>query len=134
MTRVGLVLNVVLTGALAVLVAAMAPHAVRLFTGDAHVVDLGAHLLRISVWGCLLLGIGSVFSGVMRAAGTVRVPMLISLGCLALLQFPVGCLMAPAFGIRHRWFTSLVTYACGPALQAAYYFGIWRKKPIRRLA
>jgi putative MATE family efflux protein len=133
-TRVGLVLNVVLTGALAVLIAAAAPLAVRFFTSDAGVIELGARLLRIGVWGCLLLGIGSVFSGVMRAAGTVRVPMLISLACLALLQFPVGWLIDRAFGVRNLWFTYLVTYGCGALLQSAYYFGVWRQRPIRRLA
>lgn len=132
-TRVGLKLNLVLTGSLAVLVALLAPLALRVFTGDAEVVALGAHLLRIAVWGSLLLGIGSVFSGVMRASGTIRVPMLISLGCLALLQFPVGWLLDRAGGMRALWFTYLVTYGCGAALQAAYYFGVWRGLPLRRL-
>lgn len=133
-TRVGLALNVVLTGSIAVLVAWLAPQAVRLFTRDPAVVDLGAQLLRISVWGSLLLGIGSVFSGVMRAAGTVRVPMLISLGCLLLLQYPVGWLIDRTLGVQVLWSTYLVTYGCGAALQASYYFGVWRRQPIRRLA
>jgi putative MATE family efflux protein len=132
-TRVGLALNALLTGALAVLVASLAPHAVRFFTPDAAVVELGAQLLRISVWGSLLLGVGSVFSGVMRAAGTVRVPMLISLGCLALLQFPVGWLIDRTWGVQSLWFTYIVTYGCGAALQATYYFGVWRRRPVRRL-
>ncbi|HVE53893.1 MAG TPA: MATE family efflux transporter, partial [Ramlibacter sp.] len=131
--RVGLALNLVLTGTLALVFAMASPHAVGFFTRDAEVVDLGAHLLRISVWGSLVLGIGSVFSGVMRAAGTVRVPMLISLGCLAFLQFPVGWLIDRTFGVRALWFTYLVTYGCGASLQAAYYFRVWRRKPIRRL-
>jgi Na+-driven multidrug efflux pump len=97
------------------------------------VVALGARLLQISVWGSLLLGIGSVFSGVMRAAGTIRVPMLISLGCLVFLLFPVGWAFDRAFGMHGLWFTYLVTYGCGASLQAAYYFAVWRKQPIRRL-
>ena len=81
----------------------------------------------------MLLGVGSVFSSVMRAAGTVRTPMLISLGCLAFLQFPVGWAINRAVGLPGLWITYLVTYGCGAALQAAYYFGVWRKKPIRKL-
>jgi putative MATE family efflux protein len=131
--RVGLALNLALTGSLAVIVAWMAPHAVRLFTDDAAVGTLGTQLLHVSVWGSLLLGIGSVFSGVMRAAGTVRVPMLISLGCLAVLQFPVGWFLDRTFGVQALWFTYLVTYGIGASLQAAYYFGVWRAMPIRRL-
>ncbi|MBP6404828.1 MAG: MATE family efflux transporter [Ramlibacter sp.] len=132
-TRVGLKLNLLLTGGLAVVVAALAPLAMRIFTSDQAVVSLGAQLLHISVWGALLLGVGSVFSGVMRAAGTVRAPMLISLGCLACLQFPVGWAIDRAVGLPGLWFTYLVTYGCGAALQAAYYFGVWRKKPVRKL-
>jgi putative MATE family efflux protein len=132
-TRVGLALNLALTGSLALLVVFLAPRAVRVFTDDAAVVALGARLLQISVWGSLLLGIGSVFSGVMRAAGTIRVPMLISLGCLVFLLFPVGWAFDRAFGMHGLWFTYLVTYGCGASLQAAYYFAVWRKQPIRRL-
>lgn len=132
-TRVGLVLNVVLTGGLAILVAALAPHAVRVFTSDQEVVQLGTRLLHVSVWGSLLLGIGSVFSGVMRASGTVRVPMLISLSCLAFLLVPVGWMLDRAWGMEALWFTYLVTYGCGASLQAAYYFGVWRRQPVARL-
>lgn len=132
-TRVGLALNALLTGSLAVLVVLFARQAVSVFTSDPAVVDLGAHLLHISVWGSLMLGIGSVFSGVMRAAGTVRVPMLISLSCLAFILVPVGWALDRAFGMRALWFTYLVTYGVGASLQAAYFYGVWRKKPIRRL-
>ncbi|RYF54148.1 MAG: hypothetical protein EOO29_55580, partial [Comamonadaceae bacterium] len=114
-------------------IAWLAPHAVRLFTDDAAVVALGAQLLRISVWGSLLLGMGSVFSGVMRAGGTVLVPMLISLACLALLLFPVGWLLDRSLGMQGIWFAYLVTYGCGASLQAAYYLLAWRRKPIRKL-
>lgn len=131
--RVGLALNVVLTGSIAVVLAVAAPSAVRLFTRDPAVVELGTQLLRIAVWGSLILGVGSVFSGVMRAAGTVRVPMFISLGCIALLQFPVGWLVDRTLGVRWLWVTYLVTYGCGALLQCAYYFGVWRRRPVQRL-
>lgn len=132
-TRVGLALNVVLTGSLAVLVVLLAPHAVAVFTSDPAVVDLGSHLLHISVWGSLMLGIGSVFSGVMRASGTVKVPMLISLSCLAFILVPAGWALDRAFGMRGLWVTYLITYGIGASLQAAYFYGVWRKRPIRRL-
>ena len=59
--------------------------------------------------------------------------MLISLACLALLQFPVGWAFDRALGIQGLWFTYLVTYGCGAALQAAFYGLVWRKRPVRRL-
>ncbi len=132
-TRVGLKLNLALTGGLALVVVMLAPLAMRVFTRDPAVVALGEQLLHISVWGALLLGVGSVFSSVMRAAGTVRTPMLISLGCLALLQFPVGWAINRAVGLPWLWLTYLVTYGCGAMLQALYYVGVWRRKPVQRM-
>lgn len=133
-TRVGLALNLALTGSLAVAVVLFAPHAVRVFTSDPAVVRLGAQLLYVSVWGSLLVGLGSVFSGVMRAAGTVRVPMLISLACIGFLQFPVGWALERSGGMRLLWFTYIVTYGCGASLQAAYYLLVWRRRPVHKLA
>jgi hypothetical protein len=45
----------------------------------------------------------------------------------------VGWAIDRAVGLPGLWFTYLVTYGCGAALQAAYYFGVWRKKPVRKL-
>jgi len=132
-TRVGLALNLVLTGSLAVLFAVLAPRAVAAFTSDVEVIQLGAGLLQISVWGSLLLGLASVFSGVMRAAGTVRAPMFISLGCLVFLLFPVGWALDRAWGMRGIWFAYLVTYGCALVLQSSYFYAVWRRKPIVKL-
>jgi putative MATE family efflux protein len=92
-TRVGLTMNMVLTGGLALLVALLAPHIVGLFITDPKVVQLAASLLHIAVFAPILLGLGSVFSGVMRASGTVLVPTTISLSLLA-----TACSDCPASG------------------------------------
>ncbi|MCW5653525.1 MATE family efflux transporter [Hydrogenophaga sp.] len=131
--RVGLLMNLALTGSLALLVALLAPFVVSLFVKDAAVIDLAAQVLRLSVWGSILFGLASVFSGVMRAAGTVRVPTAISLGCLALLLYPLGRLLGGAFGLPFVWLAYPLTYACALLLQAGYYHRIWRRRPIAKL-
>ena len=133
-TRVGLAMNVALTGGLAVLVALLAPHIVGLFITDPKLVRLAASLLHIAVWGAILLGLGSVFSGVMRASGTVMVPTAITIGLLAFVLFPLGWSFDRMFGLPGIWMAHPATYLVGLTLQACYFYGVWRKKPLRRLA
>lgn len=133
-TRVGLALNIVLTGGLAVLVALAAPLAAALFLKDAAVIALTASLLRITVWGGIVFGMASVFTGVMRAAGTVRVPTLISLGCLALLLYPLAWGFQQLAGVKGIWAAYPLTYGAALVLQATYFYGSWKRRPIRRLA
>lgn len=132
-TRVGLGLNVVLTGSLALAVALAAPWLAALFTREPEVVALTAALLRITVWGSIFFGMASVFTGVMRSAGTVRVPTLISLGCLAFLLFPLGWLFHRLVGLHGIWVGYPLTYATAFVLQGAYFFGAFKRRPIRSL-
>lgn len=132
-TRVGLWMNVLLVGGLAALVTLAAPAAVGLFTRDEAVIALAASALRIAAWGGVAFGMASVFTGVMRAAGTVRVPTIISLGCLAFLLFPLAWIFQSLLGVKGVWASYPVTYSCALLLQALYFFGVWKRKPIRRL-
>jgi putative MATE family efflux protein len=132
-TRVGLWMNLLLTGGLAVLAALAAPLAVSLFTRDPVVIELAASLLHVTVWGSVAFGMASVFTGVMRAAGTVRVPTTVSLGCIAFLLFPLAWALQRAVGVKGIWISYPVTYLCALVLQALYFYGVWKRKPIRRL-
>lgn len=89
-TCTGLQMNLLLTGGLALLALTFARPLTGLFITDAKVVDLTVTLLRITVFSGILFGMTSVFSGVMRASGTVLVPTAMSLACIALLQAPLG--------------------------------------------
>lgn len=132
-TRVGLWMNLLLTGGLAVFAALAAPLAVALFTRDPVVIALAASLLHITVWGSVAFGMASVFTGVMRAAGTVRVPTTISLACIAFLLFPLAWALQRTVGVKGIWISYPITYACALVLQALYFYGVWKRKPIRRL-
>jgi Na+-driven multidrug efflux pump len=132
-TRVGLWMNVALTGGLATLVALTAPMAVGLFTTDAAVIELAAGALRVAAWGSVAFGMASVFTGVMRAAGTVRVPTMISLCCLGLVLYPLAWAFQNALGVKGVWASYPVTYLCALSLQGLYFFRVWKKTPVRRL-
>jgi putative MATE family efflux protein len=132
-TRVGLLLNLVLTGSLALGVALLAPRIASLFVQDAAVIELAAMVLRIAVWGNIIFGMASVFSGVMRATGTVRVPTLMSLGCLVFLLYPLGRMFDSTLGLPFIWLTYPVTFAVALLMQTAYFYGVWKRRPVHRL-
>jgi len=132
-TRVGLGMNIAITGGLAVGVLVFARAIVSLFITDPAVVNLAAGLLHITVWASLIFGLASVFTAVMRASGTVLVPTIISLSCLGLLLFPLGWAFSQAFGLRGIWMSYPATYAVALLLQAIYFFGVWKKKPIVKM-
>ena len=132
-TRTGMRMNLLLTGALAALVAVAAPWVVGLFVVDARVIDIAARVLHITVWGAVFFGLASVYSGVMRASGTVLVPTLISLGCLACLIVPLGWLLGRQFGLVATWGAYPATYLAALVLQGVYFHGVWRRKAVQRL-
>jgi putative MATE family efflux protein len=132
-TRVGLWMNVLLTGGLALLVAVAAPQAVALFTRDEAVIQLAAGALRLAAWGSVAFGMASVFTGVMRASGTVKVPTLISLGCLGLVLYPLAWAFQHALGVKGVWASYPVTYICALTMQSLYFTRVWKRMPIRRL-
>jgi Na+-driven multidrug efflux pump len=132
-TKVGLWMNAGLTGGAAASVALLSPFAAGLFTSDPAVVGLATDILRITVWGSVAFGLASVFTGVMRAEGTVRVPTTISLCCLGLLLFPMAWALQQLAGLKGIWMSYPLTYLCALLMQAAYFYGIWKRKPIVRL-
>lgn len=69
----------------------------------------------------------------MRSAGTVRVPTTISLSCLALLLVPLAYAMQQLLGLQGIWASYPLTYLCALALQATYFYAVWRRRPITRL-
>lgn len=132
-TRVGLGMNIAITGGLAVGVLVFARAIVSLFITDPAVINLAAGLLHITVWASLIFGLASVFTSVMRASGTVLVPTIISLSCLGLLLFPLGWAFSQAFGLRGIWMSYPATYAVALLLQATYFYAVWKKKPITKM-
>ena len=125
-TRTGMRMNLLLTGALAALVAVAAPWVVGLFVVDARVIDIAARVLHITVWGAVFFGLASVYSGVMRAS-------LISLGCLACIIVPLGWLLGRQFGLVATWGAYPATYLAALVLQGVYFHGVWRRKAVQRL-
>ncbi len=131
--RTGLGMSLVVTGSLVLLGAVFARDIAGLFITSVPVLDLTQTVLRISLFGSLFFGLASVFSGVMRASGTVLVPTINSLGCLILILAPVGWFLGRTVGVHGVWMAYPISFFCALLLQATYFQRVWRRKEIRKL-
>jgi putative MATE family efflux protein len=132
-TRTGLAMNLVVTGSLVVIGYLFSRHLMALFITSAPVVDLAQSLLHIMLWSCVVFGCASVVSGVMRASGTVLVPMSISIFCIAAIELPSAYGLSAHFGLAGVWMAYPIAFTSMLALQSAFYRLVWRKAKIERL-
>jgi putative MATE family efflux protein len=131
--RTGLEMNLVLTGGLVALGYLFSRPLMGLFIVDSAVLELAQELLHISLWSMVLFGMATVFSGAMRAGGTVWMPLFISMVAIALVEVPVAIVLSRTIGIKGVWIAYPVTFATMFVLQMAYYGLVWRKRTIERL-
>ncbi len=127
-TRAGLALNVLVTGSLIGLAYVLATPLMRLFITDPAVVALAGHLLRVVAWSTILFGMAGVFSGVMRASGTVLAPMALSIAAIALVEVPVATMLSRSWGLDGIWFAYAATFSVMFLLQGGYYRFVWRER------
>lgn len=66
---------------------------IRLWTGDARVLTLGAHILAIVAGFQIFDGIQSVSTGALRGLGETRFPMLVNLAGYWMLGLPLGAVL-----------------------------------------
>jgi Na+-driven multidrug efflux pump len=132
-TRTGLQMNVVVTGTLVVIGYLFSRHLMALFITSTPVIDLAQSLLHIMLWSSVVFGCASVVSGVMRASGTVFVPMAISIFCIAAIEVPSAYALAHRIGIEGVWMAYPIAFVSMLVLQTAFYRLVWRKAKIERL-
>lgn len=132
-TRMGLVMNLVVTGGLVLVAYLFSRPVIGWFITSAPVVELAQSLLHIMLWSCVVYGFASVLSGVMRASGAVLVPTGIAIFCIAAIELPAAYMLSRHFGLDGVWMAYPVAFISMLALQTAYYRGVWRKRRIERL-
>ncbi len=131
--KTALVLNLVLTGGLVTLIYLFSRLVMGFFIIDAAVLDLSQHLLHIVLWSSIVFGMSGIFSGMMRASGTVFMPTLLSVLAIALIEVPSAIVLSRHFGVTGVWYAWPITFCAMFLLQASYYRLVWRKKTITRL-
>ncbi|HET9159579.1 MAG TPA: MATE family efflux transporter [Caulobacteraceae bacterium] len=131
--RAGQMINLVLTGAGAVLVYIFAGPIVSLFITDKATHDLTCRLLYIVVWSMVAFGGSGVFAGVMRASGTVWVPMINTMIGIVVVEVPTAFILDRTIGVEGIWVGYPALFCAMFCLQGGYYALVWRKKRVERL-
>lgn len=131
--RTGLLINICLTGGLILLGYLSSHWLLGLFITDPAARAQAEHLLHIMLWSILVFGFQAIFGGIMRASGTVMVPVAISIFCIVAVELPVAWLLDARFGLEGVWMAFPAAYLSMLALQSAYYKFIWQHQRIERL-
>jgi len=131
--RTGLVINVCLTGGLIVLGYLLSHWLLGLFLTDDSTRAMAEHLLHIMLWSLLVFGFQAIIGGIMRASGTVLVPVAIAIICVVGVQLPAAYWLDGQFGLQGVWMAFPVAYLGMLVLQTLYYKLVWRHQKIERL-
>jgi len=132
-TRTGIILNVLITGSLLLVCYVFSRGLIGFFTTDAAVVEISQRMLYIILWSTLLFGGAAVFSGVMRASGTVLPPVFLAISAIVLVEVPVAFFLSGRIGIEGVWWAYPATFGTMLVLQSTYYRLVWRRRKITRL-
>jgi putative MATE family efflux protein len=131
--RTGLLMNLVLTGGLVALTYLFSRAVMGWLITDPAVLDLAQGLLHIVLWSSVLFGMATTFSGMMRASGTVFMPLALSIVAIVGIEVPSAILLSHAIGLRGIWAAYPICFCAMFLLQMSYYLLIWRKRKVRRL-
>ena len=131
--RTGLLINLWLTGGLILLGYLLSHWLLGLFITDAATLATAEHLLHIMLWSMLVFGFQAAIGGIMRASGTVLIPVAISIFSIICVELPVAYWLDGRFGLQGVWMAFPAAYLSMLVLQTAYYKLVWRHQKIERL-
>ncbi|MCU0121050.1 MATE family efflux transporter [Pseudomonas sp. B2M1-30] len=131
--RTGLWINVCLTGGLIVLGYLLSHWLLGLFLTEDSTRAMAEHLLHIMLWSLLIFGFQAIIGGIMRASGTVLVPVGIAIVCVLGVQLPAAYWLDGQFGLQGVWMAFPVAYLGMLVLQTLYYRMVWQHQKIERL-
>jgi putative MATE family efflux protein len=132
-TKTALLMNVVITGTLVILAYLFSKYLMALFITDEKVVILGQQLLFIVLWSILFFGASAIFASIMRASGTVTVPMIINIVAILLIELPAAYTFSAWWGLSGIWYAYALAFVCLCLMQGMYYQFVWKKKTIKAL-
>ena len=132
-TRTALGMNLLITGILVTLGYLFSKYLMALFITDPAVVVLGQQLLFIVLWAILFFGASAIFASIMRASGTVNVPMIINILAIVLIEVPCAYFFSQWWGLQGIWYAYALAFVSLCIGQGAYYQFVWKKKTIQVL-
>ncbi|MFS8974864.1 MATE family efflux transporter [Cupriavidus necator] len=131
-TRVGLVFNVAMTGALVALIYLFNRHSLGLFLGtDGVAIGIAQHINVVVLWSFILFGFTIVIFGTVRATGAVMAPLVILFLSMWVIRLPFAWTLGPRIGADAIWWSFPVGSVVSLVLAFGYYrFGNWRRSHI----
>lgn len=132
-TRTALSMNIIITGSLVVLAYLFSKYLMALFITDHAVVELGQQLLFIVLWSILFFGASAIFASIMRASGTVTMPMVINIVAIIAIEVPCAYLFSEWWGLQGIWYAYALAFVSLCIMQGLYYQFVWKKKTIETL-
>ncbi|SCC72350.1 MATE family efflux transporter [Acinetobacter albensis] len=132
-TRTALGMNIAITGTLVTLAYLFSKYLMALFITDPQVVVLGQQLLFIVLWSILFFGASAIFASIMRASGTVTVPMIINIVAILFIEVPFAYLFSEWWGLKGIWYAYALAFVSLCILQGLYYQFFWKKKAVKAL-
>ncbi|PYG01830.1 putative efflux protein, MATE family [Georgenia satyanarayanai] len=127
-SRVGVVYNLAIMTAVALVVVALARPAVSLFVREPDAVEFGTQYLRIVALCYPFLGINFVLNGVVRAAGAMYQVLVLNIISFWVLRFPLTALFARLSGESGIALGMGASFIVSSAIAFLYYrFGRWRE-------
>lgn len=132
-TKTALGMNILITGSLVILAYLFSKYLMALFITDPAVVVLGQQLLFIVLWAILFFGASAIFASIMRASGTVTVPMIINIVAILLIELPCAYLFSDWWGLEGIWYAYALAFVCLCMMQGLYYQFVWKKKTVEVL-
>lgn len=125
----GVLINVLMTGALVALIYLAQPLLIGLFLpGQTHAMAIAHHVNAVAGWSFILFGATFVLFGVVRATGAVTPPLIILVISLFVVRIGFAKALTPHWGADAIWWSFPVSMAVSAALAGAYYrWGGWRR-------
>jgi len=131
--RAAVTLNYVIEGVLIGAVYLSSTAVISLFITSPSTVAIAHHLLTITLWSYAIFGNARVISAIVVSSGTVIWPTLLSILSIWGVEVPVAYLLMRKIGLDGVWYGYPAAYVAGLLFQLVYYYGFWKRKPLRRL-
>jgi putative MATE family efflux protein len=131
--RSAVALNYAIEGTLIGLVYAFNTVVIALFITNADTARIAHELLLITLWSYAIFGNARVISAIMISSGVVVWPTLLSILSIWGVEVPVSYVLMQRIGLDGVWYGYPAAYIAGLLFQLAYYYGIWKRKAIKRL-
>ena len=132
-TRTSLWMNIIITGSLIALAYLFSKYLMAMFITDPAVMELGQQLLFIVLWSIVFFGASAIFASIMRASGTVMVPMIINILAIVCIEVPAAYYFSAKFGLQGIWYAYALAFFSMCIAQGLYYQFVWKKKAVKIL-